>query len=246
MSHRCCWSTRYSGGVTALILSCSLFDNPLSISTPQPQSNHGSRSVIVPVSLCLSACSPSLESSIHSRASSSHLPPVSHILRGHGRPAFFYSNIHPPRIGGVQVPIPRAQRVGVAIAPFDTPDLQRYTDGFRAIPNPRTPPIPRLRPASWNSPSQMDEVFESHRFTRSRSSGDFRGDSSGEEDLPFGRRTLPPLPIPYDPWRFDVRATPNTSSAPPRDLSPDSGDLSTTNSVSSTSFHTNYPDGGYR
>lgn len=198
------------------------------------------------MSLCLSACSLPLELSIHSGASGSNLPPVSHIISGYRPPAFFHSNIHPPHIGNAQVPIPPAQRAGLAIAPFDTPDLQRYADGFLAIPNPRTPPIPPLRPASWGSPSQVDEVFERRQLTRSRSSDGFRGDSGGEEDLPFGRRTLPPLPIPYDPWRWGIRATPNIRSTPTRDLSPDSGDMSTTNSVSSTSFHTNYTDGGYR
>lgn len=198
------------------------------------------------MSLCVSACSPPFESSTHSGASNSNLPPVSRILSGYRRPASPHNNIHPPHIGNAQVPIPRAQRAGVAIAPFDTPDLQQYADGFLAIPNPGTPPIPPLRPASWGSPSQVEEVFERRRLTRSRSSNDFQGDSSGEEDLPFGRRTLPPLPIPYDPWRLGIRATPNIESTPPRDLSPDSGDLSTTNSVSSTSFHTNYTDGGYK
>ena len=198
------------------------------------------------MSLCVSACSLPFELSTHSGSSNSNPAPVSHILSGYRRPAFPHSNIHPPHIGDVQVPIPRAQRAGVAVAPFDTPDLQRYADGFLAIPNPGTPPIPPLRPASWGSPSQVDEVFERRRLTRPRSSIDLRGDSSGDEDLPFGRRTLPPLPIPYDPWRWGIRATPNIGSTPPRDLSPDSGDLSTTNSVSSTSFHTNYTDGGYR
>ena len=142
--------------------------------------------------------------------------------------------------------IPCAQRAGVAAVPFDTPNPRQYTGGFLATPNPGSPPIPRLRPASWGSPSQVDEAFESRWFARSRSSAGFREDSSGDEDLPFGRRTLPPLPIPYDPRRSDVRMTSNTSFAPSRDLSPDSGDLSAANSASSTSFHTNCPDREYR
>ena len=144
-----------------------------------------------------------------------------------------------------QVSIPRMQRAGPAITPFATPDPPGYTDRFLATPNPESPPVPRLRPASWGSPSHVDEAFESRWFTRSRSSAGFLEDSSGEEDLPFGRRTLPPLPIPYDLRRSDVRMTSNTSSAPSRDLSPDSGDPSAANPAS-TSFRTNYPEREYR
>ena len=249
MSHSwCCWSTRYSGGDTTLILSCSLFDIPFSTSPPQSRSNRGSRSVIFPASSCASACSPSLESSTHSGASSSYLPSADHLSNSYGLPTLFSSDIHQPRVGDEQVPIPCAQRTGVAITPFDTPDPPRYTGGFLSTPNSGSPPppIPRLRPASWGSPSQVGGAFESRRLTRSRSSAGYRGDSSSEEDLPFGRRTLPPLPIPYDPWRLGVRTTPNPGSTPSRDLSSDSGDLSATNSVPSTFFHTNYPDRGYR
>ena len=227
-------------------MSCSPFDVPFSTSQYQSQSNRGSRSVIIPVFSCASVNSPPLVSSTHSGASSSsYLASAGPIFNNHELPAPFPNDNHPPHMNS-QVLIPRVQRAEAAITPFDTPDPPRYTGGFLAIPNPASPPVPRLRPASWGSPSQMDGISESHRLTRSRSSANFREDSSSEEDLPFGRRTLPPLPILYDPWRSDLRMASNTSRAPSRDLSPDSGDLSTTNSVVSTSFHTNYSDRGYR
>jgi len=132
------------------------------------------------------------------------------------------------------------------ITPPHTPGPPQYTGGFLTALNSGSPPIPRLRPASWGSPSQVDEAFEGNRLTRSRSSIDFRGNWGGEEDLPFGKRTLPPLLVPYDPWRLGVRTTPNTSSTSSRDHSPDSGDMSATNSVPSTSFPNNYSNRGYR
>ena len=111
---------------------------------------------------------------------------------------------------------------------------------------PPGPPLPRLRPASWGSPSRMDEAFEGRQPTRSRSSSNLRGDSSGEDDrdLPFGGRTLPPLFTLNDPWRSDVRVVPNISSSP--DHSPGSEGLSITNSPPSTYFPTIYPDREYR
>ncbi|KAF9643335.1 hypothetical protein BDM02DRAFT_3123586 [Thelephora ganbajun] len=49
-----------------------------------------------------------------------------------------------------------------------------------------------------------------------------------------------PLLVPYDPWSFDLTTTPNTGPTPSRDHSPDSGDLSMTNSVRSASFPAEY------
>lgn len=245
MSHsQCCSSTRYPGGGIALILSCSLPNIPFPSSPPHSQPNCSSRSVTIPAPSCTSAYSPSLESSTPSGASSCHLPSAAHISNSYGPPTLFSNGIH-PRIDYERVAIPCAQRAGVATVPFDTPNPRQHTGRFLATPNPGSPPTPRLRPASWGSPSHVDEAFESRWFTRSRSSAGFLEDSSGEEDLPFGRRTLPPLPIPYDLRRSDVRMTSNTSSAPSRDLSPDSGDPSAANPAS-TSFRTNYPEREYR
>lgn len=133
------------------------------------------------------------------------------------------------------------------IHPLDPQGSPRYTGGFFAVlGTPGSPPIPRLRPASWGSPSQVDEAFESHRPARSRSSVDFRGSSSDEEeDPPFDGGPLPPLPVLNDPRRLGIRKTSNISSTSSRDHSLDSGDLSATNSLPSTSFLTNDPDGEY-
>ncbi|KAF9647945.1 hypothetical protein BDM02DRAFT_3187568 [Thelephora ganbajun] len=200
--------------------SLPLFDIPFS--TSRSQSNHGSRT------------------------STSYLVSAGPIPNNYELPPPFSSSIHPPRINDEQVLSSRVQRAGVPITPFHTPGSLQHTGGLLTIPNPRSPPIPRLRPASWVSPSQVDEAFESHRLTRSRSSANLRGDPSGEEDLPFGRRTLPPLLASYDPWSFSLNTTPNTNSTSSRDHSPDSEDPSMTNSVSSASFPDNYRDGKYR
>ena len=231
-----CWSTQYPEGAAALISFCRLFDIPFS--TPQSQSNRDYKSVSA--SSSASAYLPPLESSTHSGASSPYL-----ISNNYEVSTRLSSDIRRPCIDDERGPTPRVRRTGAAIIPFNTPDRPRYTGGFLAIPGLGGAPGPRLRPASWDSPSRVDGTLESPRLTRSRSSDDFRGDS-GDEDLPFGRRTLPPLPVPSDSWRSDFHTTPTASSTPSRDLSPDSGNLSATNSVLSTSFHTSYSDGGYR
>ncbi|KAF9642228.1 hypothetical protein BDM02DRAFT_3193650 [Thelephora ganbajun] len=197
-----------------------LFDIPFS--TFRSQSNHGSRT------------------------SASYLVSAGPIPNNYELPPPFSSSIHPPRINDEQVLPSRVQRAGVPITPLHTPGSLRYTGGLLTIPNPGSTPVPRLRPDSWVSPSQVDETFESHRLTRSRSSVDLRGDPSGEEDLPFGRRTLPPLLASYDPWSLSLSTTPNADSGSSRDHSPDNGDPSMANSVSSASFPDNYWDGKYR
>jgi len=181
---------------------------------------------------------------MHSGASSSPYFVPAGTSNNYEPPTPFSGNIHPPHVSGERAPFPLVQREGIPIAPPYTPGTPRYTGGFFTTLNSGSPPVPRLRPASWGSPSQVDEAFEGNRLTRSRSTVDFRG--NGEEDLPFGGGTLPPLLVPDDPWRLSVRTTPNTSSASSRGHSPESGDLSTTNSVPSTSFPTNYLDRGYR
>lgn len=174
---------------------------------------------------------------MHSSASSSaYLSSAGPIPNNHEPPTLLPSYIHPPRISDERIPIPRVERGGVAIMPVHMQARPQYTGRFITTLNSRSPPIPRLRPASWGLPSQADGGLESRRLTRSRSSADLRGDSSGEEDLPFGNRTLPPLPISCNPWYSVVRTAPNTSSTPSRDLPLDSGDLSATDSVPSTSF----------
>lgn len=227
-----------------------MFDIPLSTSQYRSQSNSDSGSDIVPAFSCASAYLPSPESSTHGGASgSSHFastgPTTGLISNNHELPTSFPNVNRLPRTSG-QVSNPRIQRAGAAITLFDAPDPLRYAGGFLATPNTGSPPVPRLRPASWGSPSQTDGAPDSHRLTRSRSSADFREDSSDEEDLPFGRRTLPPLPIPYDPRRSGFRTAPSTNPTPSRDISPDSEDLSATNSVFSTSFPSNHSEGGYR
>lgn len=132
------------------------------------------------------------------------------------------------------------------IYPSDSQGSPLYTSGFFTdLGTPGSLPIPRLRPASWDSSPQVDEAFESRRSTR-RPSVDFRGSSSGEEeDLPFGGRTLPPLPILNDPWYSGGQTAPNIISTF-RDHSPDNEDLSATNSLHSTSSPTDNPDKEYR
>jgi hypothetical protein len=244
MSHsRHRWSTRFPEGFVVLIPSC----RPFNVSfPPQSQSNRGSRSVVTPVSLCISSFSSGLESSTHSGASDSSCIISASVSNNYEPLTPFSGDIHPPRVSGERVPFPRAQREGMPSTPPHTPGPPRYTGGFFTVLNSGSPPVPRLRPASWGSPSQVDEAFESNRLTRSRSSVDFRGNPSGEEDLPFSRRTLPSLLVPYDPWHSGVRTTPNTSSASSRDHSSDCGDLSTTHSVPSTSFPANFSDRVYR
>jgi len=157
--------------------------------------------------------------------SSSHLVSPGPTSNEWGPPTPSPNTTHPPRTSGEQVSFPRVRMAGVPITPF-------YPPG---------PPLPRLRPASWGSPSRTDG-----QPTRSRSSADLRGNSSGEDDraLPFGGRTLPPLLIINDPWRSGVRAVPNINSSP--DRSPGSEGLSITSSPPSAYFPTNYPDRGYR
>ena len=212
-----------------LIISRRLSDTLLPLS--QFQSTYRPRSVVVPAHLCPSSCSPSLRPPVDSGApSSSHLASAGPISNEWGSQTPSSSTTHPPRTSGEQVSFPRVGMPYVPINPF-------YPPG---------PPLPRLRPASWGSPSRTDEAFEGRRPTRSMSSADLRGDSSGEDDrdLPFGGRTLPPLLIINDPWRSDVRAVPNVSSSP--DHSPGSEALSITNSPPSAYFPINYPDGEYR
>lgn len=210
-----------------LIQSRRPSDIPLHLS--QFQSNYGSRSVVAPVYLCPSSCSPPPRPPTdNSASSSSHLVSTGPTSDDWGPPTPSSSAIHPPLISKEQVSFPRVQSAGMPVTPF-------YPPG---------PPLPQLRPASWGSPSLMDEAFEGHRPTRSRSTVDFRGDRSEDEDLPFGGRTLPPLLALNDPWRSGVRPMTNISSSP--DYSPVSEGLSITNSPPSPSFPTNYPNGGYR
>ena len=199
-------------------------------------------SLSIPVKLWLQVCHRScslrlivvltiLRPPVDSEApSSSHLASVGPTSNEWGPPPPSSSTIHPPRTSGEQVSFPRVRMDDMPITPF-------YPPG---------PPLPRLRPASWGSPSRMDEASDGRQLTRSRSSANLRGDSSGEDDrdLPFGGRTLPPLSILNDPWRPGVREVPKTNASP--DHSPGSEGLSIANSPPSTYFPTNYPDRGYR
>ena len=199
------------------------FDVPTHL--PELQQDHSSESVATPAFLRTSSCSLPLESPIHSGAlASSHLASAD------------------------AASFPRMQRVTVPIAPFYSQGPPHYAGGFLAVPeNPRDPPAPRLRPASWGPPEWIDGGLEGHPQTRSRSSVDYRGGSSGEEeDLPFGGRTLPPLPALDDLWCLGARPTPNVSSTLSRDHSPASEDLSVTSSLPSTSVPTTDQDGEYR
>ena len=156
------------------------------------------------------------------------------------------STIHLPRINGEQVSFPHVQRAGMPTTYFDPQGPPQYTGGLLAIPeNPVNPPVPRLRATSWGPPSWLGEAFEGRRPTRSRSSVDFRGGSGAEEDLPFGGRTLPPLPALNDPWRLDIRTAPNINATSSRDHSPGSEDLSLINSLPSAPSLTNDPDREY-
>lgn len=156
------------------------------------------------------------------------------------------NDIDLPRTSDQQTPIPRMQGARVGITPFDTSNRRGYAGGPPAIQDSGMPLVPRLRPASWGSPSRVNETSESRGLARPSSLTGLRGASSSEEDLPFGQRTLPPLPIHYDPRRLGFHTTPNTSSAPSRDFSPESGDMPATKIVLPTSFHTSHSDGGYR
>jgi len=192
------------------------------------QSNYGFRSVVVPEHLSPSSYSPSLRPPMDSGVpSSSHLSSADPTSNEWGPPTPSFNTTNPPRTSNEQVSFPRVQMAGVPITPF-------YPPG---------PPLPRLRPASWGSPSRMDGAFEGRRPTRSRSSTNLRGDSSGEDDrdLPFGGRTLPPLLALNDPWCSGVRVVPNVNPSP--DHSPGSEIFSITSSPPSVYFPTNYPDG---
>ena len=149
------------------------------------------------------------------------------------------SAIHLPGVDNEQLSFP----------PFYSQGPSQYTGGTLSAPRTSgSPPVPHLRPASWGPPSWVDEAFERHQLARSGSSVDFPGDSGGEEeDLPFGGRTLPPLPILGDPWRSGARTMPSLSPTLPRDHSPGSEDLPATSSLPSTPFSTNYhyPGGEY-
>lgn len=151
---------------------------------------------------------------------------------------------HPSLVNDEQVSFPHEQRVGVPIAPFYSQDPLHHTDEIFTEPETsRTPPVARLRPASWGGPpSWVDEAFENRRTPQLRSSVQFRGGPGDDEDLPFGGRTLPPLPVLNDPWRSGAHTTPSINSTS-RDHSPGSEGLSATSSLPSTSFLTNDSDG---
>jgi len=158
-------------------------------------------------------------------SSSSYLDSAGSTSDDWGTPTPPPSATHPLRTSGEQVLFPRVQL---------TPS---YPPG---------PSLPRLRPASWGLPSQANEAFEGHRSTRSLSSANFRRGLDDEEedlDLPFGGRTLPPLFVPSDPPQYGVPTMSTINSS--ADHSPSSEAMSTTNSLASASFPTNFPDGGY-
>ena len=249
-----------------------LSHRPLDIPSPpsQSQSNYSSRSVVVPLYLSVSLCSPPLGSLMHSGASSSYnlLPvgptsndcepptPSSAAYPPSSRAIYPPSSnaIHPPSSSVIYQPhtsheqtsFPRVQRAEMPAIPSHSPIPPQHLVGFFAVPRSSgTPPVPRLRPASWNSPSQVDETPEGYRPTQPSPQIGFRGDVGYEEDLPFGGRTLPPLPVANDPWRSGVQSLPDTGPTS-YDHPTGSEDLSTTNSLPSTSFPTNFPDGEYR
>lgn len=175
-------------------------------------------------------------SHLHSEASVSYTPPIVPTPRNHEQPATHFHNTHRPRIFPEQVPVSRIQRSGVLSIPPYTPGAVQYTSGF--FQNQESTPIPRLRPALWGLPPQADE--ENSHLTGSRPPADFQGDSSGEEEcLPSGRRTLPPLIIPHGSWHLDIHTTSNNSYISSHEPTPDSGDVSATNYLATTSFLTN-------
>lgn len=158
------------------------------------------------------------------------------------------SAVHPPHINDGQVPSPRVRRAGAAIVPSYSLGPSQYTGGFLTVlENPGDSPAPRLRPALWGPPSWVDGAFEGRRQTRSRSPTDYREDSSDEEeDLSFGGRTLPPLPVLDDPWHLGARTTSNISSTLSHDQSPGSEDPSVANSMLTGAFPISDPEGEYR
>lgn len=136
----------------------------------------------------------------------------------HPTPAFFFSNPHPPYAAvQEQVPIPRSQGSGETAVPQTT--LQ-CTSRF-LTPDQEGSRIPRLRPASWAPSSRVDYQFEDSQGTEPRSpTGSQWG--SGDEDLPFGRRTLPfPIPYRFDPRYLGAYTTTNATPISSRDRSPD-------------------------
>ena len=157
----------------------------------------------------------------------------------------FTQNTHPPHIFNEQVPISRMQRSGVPSIPAYTQNTPLYTSNF--FSNQGSASVPRLRPASWDSPSQVDEEIENYYLPRTRSSVDLLGDSSGEEEgLLLGRRTLPPLIIPHGSWNLDVHTASNASQISSCERTPDSVDISATISIPTVPFLTNFSNEKYR
>lgn len=188
-----------------------LFDPPFS--TPQPQVNYGSRSIVV----------------------SSNLPPSSH-----GSPTPLLSIVPPPPITDEQVSLSRIQTPAAPPIPPHTPSTPQYTSRFFPDLSQGSPPIARLRPASWSSSSLVDEEFDDYRPTRSKSTADFRRDSGDDQENPsFGTSTLQPLST-HDPWGPGVFPPINASPIPPREGFIEAGAPPITDSLPVTPFPTDY------
>lgn len=194
---------------------------------------------------CTPSSSPFLGSLTHSGVPVSLPFPTGPPPSNYGYPPPFPPIIHYPQSTDEEVPVSRFQRSREPSVPPSTPSPPRYTSRFFPILNQGSPPVPRLRPASWGSPSRAEEEFDDRQLTRSRSSAEFGGHFGGdEEDLPFGTRTLPPPPTHYDPRRLAAYTTSNASSSS-REGSTDSWDVSTTDSLSAAPSLLNYPHEEY-
>lgn len=157
------------------------------------------------------------------------------------QPTPFLQNTHPRRDFDEQVPMSHVQRSGVSSISPHRQSTSCYTGNF--FSNQSSPPVPRLRPASWGSPSQVDEEFENHRITRSRSSIDLWGDQGGEDEgFLSARRAPPPGHIPHESWHSDVYTTSNASHNSPYESSPDSGHVSATGSIPIVPLPLNLPN----
>lgn len=213
-----------------LIMFFRLFHTSFPASQYRP--NHILRSVASSGVFCVSSSPPYLGSHRDNESPAFFLFPASHAPGNHEPPIPLSHSTHPPYISHEQVPISRMQRSGTPSIPPYIPPTPRYTSGF--LPNQESPPVPRLRPASWVLPTLVDDEFENYHSTRPSTPADFRERSSGgEEDRPFSGTTFPPLITPHGSWDLGVHTASSASHTPSGENAPDRhrGNISTTSSM---------------
>ena len=186
-------------------------------------------------------CSPLPGPPIHSSASTSYLPPTGRFSGNYEPSTSFPTNIYFSHSqSNEHVPISHPQRPR-ATTPSHPPSTPQYTRGFPAIPSPENPPVPRLRPASWGSLPEVNCPYGGRPLKRARSSTDLLGYSSSEdEELSFGKRTLPPPLTSSDRWSLGTYTTSNASATSSRLPTPDNFDFPIHYPASAPPYLTNY------